>query len=222
MTPKRFYNAQSIPQSMPQYDDVYHAEPARPASIAADVGVPALQALISALIVAGLVYAGARAGFWPSETCFFAGLLALAVIWALLLLDHRRLLWAIETLSNRDLNHDRCIGEPERLLLEVKHTGGERAGGFDFLHLGIAPGTFETWSRAALAGQTLAVNRWVGRGAPFTRQQYEQLMSELERAGIVRLAQSGRELTSAGRAALRACVHVHAADAEHTDAQARE
>lgn len=71
---------------------------------------------------------------------------------------------------------------PARLVLEVKHSGGERSG-FDFLHLGIDQADFLTWARAVLGGQSLAVGQWVGRGRLFTRGQYDALMSELGAGG---------------------------------------
>ena len=195
--------------------DVYHSEPARAASVASDVAVPALQSLISGVVAGAVTLALCVAFGWQMRIAGAVALAVLALAWVWLLVDHRRLLWAVENLTHADVNRDGAIGqlEPARLVLEVKHSGGERSG-FDFLHLGIDQADFLTWARAVLGGQSLAVGQWVGRGRLFTRGQYDALMSELERAGIVRAAdvrnpQSGRELSPAGRAALRACVREH-------------
>lgn len=212
------------------WSDVYQARPARPASVAADVAVPGLQALISGLIAGALTLAGGLAFDYPLEYAGAVALAVLAIAWALLLADHRRLLWAVENLTRRDLDGDGATGEPAaaepaRLILEVKHTGTGDKRGLDFHHLGIDAHAFLLWARAALEGQTLAVGAWVGRGRPFSRGQYDALMGELERAGIIRLTdpknpQSGRELTAPGRAALRACVREYATPTAHDATQA--
>lgn len=203
--------------------DVYHSEPARAASVASDVAVPALQSLISGVVAGAVTLALCVAFGWQMRIAGAVALAVLALAWVWLLVDHRRLLWAVENLTHADVNRDGAIGQPEpaRLVLEVKHSGGERSG-FDFLHLGIDQADFLTWARAVLGGQSLAVGQWVGRGRLFTRGQYDALMSELERAGIVRAAdarnpQSGRELSPAGRAALRACVREHVTGAVSSD-----
>jgi len=203
--------------------DVYHSEPARAASVASDVAVPALQSLISGVVAGAVTLALCVAFGWQMRIAGAVALAVLALAWVWLLVDHRRLLWAVENLTHADVNRDGAIGqlEPARLVLEVKHSGGERSG-FDFLHLGIDQADFLTWARAVLGGQSLAVGQWVGRGRLFTRGQYDALMSELERAGIVRAAdarnpQSGRELSPAGRAALRACVREHVTVAVSSD-----
>ena len=203
--------------------DVYHSEPARAASVASDVAVPALQSLISGVVAGAVTLALCVAFGWQMRIAGAVALAVLALAWVWLLVDHRRLLWAVENLTHADVNRDGAIGqlEPARLVLEVKHSGGERSG-FDFLHLGIDQADFLTWARAVLDGRSLAVGQWVGRGRLFTRGQYDALMSELERAGIVRAAdarnpQSGRELSPAGRAALRACVREHVTGAVSSD-----
>ena len=203
--------------------DVYHSEPARAASVASDVAVPALQSLISGAVAGAVTLALCVAFGWQMRIAGAVALAVLALAWVWLLVDHRRLLWAVENLTHADVNRDGAIGQPEpaRLVLEVKHSGGERSG-FDFLHLGIDQADFLTWARAVLDGRSLAVGQWVGRGRLFTRGQYDALMSELERAGIVRAAdarnpQSGRELSPAGRAALRACVREHVTGAVSSD-----
>lgn len=209
---------------VPEWSEASYSEPARAASLASDVGVPALQALISGMVAALLVAVGVMAWGWSWAAVGASGVGVLAITWALLLVDHRRLLWAVENLTSGDLDGDGVVGNPEpaRLVLEVKQETSERRG-LDFLHLDVDQAIFLTWARAALAGQSLAVAAWVGRGRPFTRGQYEGMLAELERSGIVRLSdarnpQNGRELTGAGRAALRACVHEYAMVTGHTDA----
>jgi len=207
-----------------QWSDVYYSEPARAASVGSDVAVPALQALISGVVAGAVVLALCVAFGWALRIAGAVALAVLAITWLLLLVDHRRLLWAVENLTRADLNRDGAIGqqEPARLVLEVKQSGADRRG-LDFLHLAIDQATFLQWAAAALDGRSLAVSSWVGRGRLFSRSQYDGMIAELERAGIVRPvdarnAQSGRELSPAGRAALRACVHGHATVAQSGNA----
>jgi len=204
-----------------------HSEPARPASVASDVVVPGLQAAITGAVAAAVAGAAAWALGWPAWVAAFAGLAVLAVSWVLLLLDHRRLLWAVENVTRADLDGDgetgRPLAAPSKLVLEVIQNGERR--GIDFLQLDIEEGAFLQWAAAAIAGRSLAVSGWVGRGRPFTRGQYDGMLAELERAGIVRLAdprnpQNGRELSPAGRAALRACMRERGAGTLSTAAYA--
>ncbi len=196
---------------------VYSARPGRTPSPAADVLTPLLQALISG-VLAGLIASGGVALFgWDWRVVPGVAALVLTGMWVLLLIDHRRLLWAIETRQDFEIQPEPEPERPERptaprLILEVKHDGARR--GFDFLQLPVTPETFQLWARAVLNGESLAINQWVGRGKQFSRGEYETLLAELERAGIVRLIdvnnpQAGRELTRPGKAALRAAVHVH-------------
>ena len=202
-----------------QWADVYHSEPARAASVGSDVAVPALQSLISGVVAGAVGLAACWAFGWSLRIAGAVGLAVLALTWVLLLVDHRRLLWAVESLTRGDINGDGAIGEPARLILEVKHNNNDRQG-FDFLHLGIAQPVFLQWAGAVVAGRSLAVASWVGRGGSFSRSQYDAMLAELERAGIV--ARDGESsnaawvLTAAGRETLRACVREYANMTTHT------
>jgi hypothetical protein len=197
------------------FSEASYSEPSRAASVGADFVVPVLQAVFSGVVALALVRVVAS---W--RVAGVVALVVLAVVWALLLVDHRRLLWAVESLTGVDLDGDERAGQPaSRLTLEVKQGNGKR---FDYIPLDVSEETFLTWARAVLGGHTLAVASWVGRGRPFSRGQYDAMMSSLEAAGIVRQDSGGRVLSPAGRAALRACVRVYAGGADSTNAQDQE
>jgi len=200
------------------------AEPARGATVAGDVAVPALQAVISGAVAVLAVGALCWSVGWPLRVAVGAGVAVLAVTWLWLLVEHRRLLWAIETLTGSDYNGDGAVGEPVTLRLEVKHSGnGSRR--FDFLHLGVSDAAFLQWAAAVVAGRSLAVASWVGRGQSFSRSGYDAMLAELERSGIVERSGNGSNapwvLTSEGREALRACVREYATGELHTVAHSR-
>jgi len=196
-----------------KWSDVYYSEPARAASVGSDVAVPALQALISGVVAGAVVLALCVAFGWALRIAGAVALAVLAITWLLLLIDHRRLLWAVENLTRADLDHDGAVGEPVTLRLEVKHSGngGRR---FDFLHLGVSDAAFLQWASAVVAGRSLAVSSWVGRGQGFSRSEYDAMLAELERSEIVEKSGKGTNaawvLTPEGREALRECVREYA------------
>ena len=89
--------------------------PARNASLGADVGVPLAQAIITAIIAAllGLLLMALFA--WPWYAPLVIGLIVLALTWLFLLLDHRSLLWSVETIIGLDIDGDGQTGQPKAL-----------------------------------------------------------------------------------------------------------
>ena len=228
----RYYSALSGAADMPQqWQAVEASEPARAASLASDVAVPILQSAFSGAVASAAAGMGAAwfLGTDPAMAARIAGAAGVAVLgltWAALLADSRRLLWAIENLTGSDIDGDGVTGEPEpepepaRLRLDVKHDGGERAGSWDFLTLPATEADFLTWARAALAGQSIAQSGWTGKAGLFSRSDYDSMLGELERAGLVRWVDpqnkpQGREVSPAGRAALRRLVESHARTHAH-------
>ena len=89
----------------------------RAPAIGSDFMVPMLQALFTALAGAVLAATCAWLWHWPIKTVLvLAGLtFAGSWLWRLRLAD--ALLWEVETLTGRDMNHDGRIGEPGRAVL---------------------------------------------------------------------------------------------------------
>lgn len=107
-------------------------QPARPAGIVADVLVPMLQAGITGGLLASVVVItiGAVAdldGGVLLQAWAGLALAVCAVVWSLLLADTRRLLWAAERLTGRDLNNDGMTGKPAERLVVVNADKSGRA-----------------------------------------------------------------------------------------------
>ncbi len=109
-------------------------EPFRSASIEADVGVPALQALISGAFIsaAGWVAAGIIHAPNPAMIGAFAGTLSACAIWLLKMEQHYHLLWRVEEIVGEDLDDDGIVGrptpKPEERLIPVHGAGVEYQG----------------------------------------------------------------------------------------------
>lgn len=108
-------------QALPPGAELSRQEPARPASWAADLGVPLGQAVATGALLGGLVgFVAGRAGYrdWPA-LWLGVGLVVACCAWLLLLGQTRRLLWAAERLTGRDLDGDRRLGKPAERVIVV-------------------------------------------------------------------------------------------------------
>jgi hypothetical protein len=97
--------------------------PARPATFIGDVLVPGAQAAITGSLVGAALTIGV-ALFTDYEDNLLALWLGLALgittlAWVILLLDHRRLLWAVERLTGVDIDQDGSTGKPGAHLVWV-------------------------------------------------------------------------------------------------------
>jgi hypothetical protein len=193
-----------------EFDEASFRQPARAATVESDVVVPLFQSAITGGLISLATGLSVKALGYPEQALLgggVVGLLSFGVSWWYLLQDSRKLLWQIEELINRDLNHDHQIGTPKTLRVEATV---ERETGYpvtNFLTLeGITEDDFLTFARAVINGQSMAVNRWTGSSWTWSRSEFDGLMSELEHAGFVRFKNGqpsqGRELTPAGRAVL--------------------
>jgi hypothetical protein len=88
----------------------------------------------------------------------------------------------------------------------------DKSQGIEFLYLNsdITEKQLEEFARRAHEGASLAVHKWIGTGALFTRGQYDDLMTELETMGYVTRARGpvARCLTGKGRALMRGLASV--------------
>jgi hypothetical protein len=122
--------AQPAPsRDLPPSGELESQVPTRAASFQSDVLVPFCQAGVTGVLL-GIV--GAVALFWPDldahPVVVWLGLAELitCATWLLLLLDHRRLLWAWERPVNLDLNQDGQIDKPEERLVIVNAEASHR------------------------------------------------------------------------------------------------
>jgi hypothetical protein len=199
--------AGSIP--LEQWQEASYESPVTQGNnIEGQVLVPMAQSAVTATAV-GLLSVGALVAVgldW--QQVLTGGLAVFGVVftgqWLYLMTDTRRMLWQVERLINRDLDGDGETGKPGKTLnINVSSTENKNMH-MDRLHLeGINPDDFVTFAQAVLNGQSMAVNRWTGSAWVWSRSQYDMIMSELERATLVRFVNGqqsqGRELTSKGK-----------------------
>lgn len=110
--------------------------------------------------------------------------------------------WDIHTLAKGQANKDKKRRTEMRVQIDKPGTHG-----IDFLYLNsnITEDQLRSFAKRALRGSSLAVHKWVGQGALFTRGQYDDLMTELEQMNYVTKARGpvARSLTAKGRALMR-------------------
>jgi hypothetical protein len=104
--------------------------PARPAAFGADLFVPIGQALVTGLLIGGLVaFLVARIlPGWGGVLDLWLGLgLAIAAgVWVLLLRESRALLWQSEKILGVDLNGDGAKGPPAERVIIANAAAGQR------------------------------------------------------------------------------------------------
>jgi len=197
--------------------DYQRRSPAREPNLQADVFVPAAQSLLTGVAIgvptaAGLGLLGYTTGQALTGGAGL-GLLTITGTWLIKLGIHNSLLWAIETVTGRDIDGDGETGEPEPepepepVKLEVSHpTHTKEYHGLRFeLPNGVTMGLFAAWANQVVNGiQTPARANWVGNGKPFSRGQYDNFLKALTKAGIIHDPGdgTGRQLTNGGRRAL--------------------
>jgi len=177
--------------------------PARPAAVVSDVVVPGLQASVTAL-VAG-VLARLLGASWGTVAVVLVG--AFGISWALLLVDHRRLLWALETLTRLDIiDRSGDVGEPEqrRVTVEVVDRNQNGRGRIGYYNLSVDDQTLADVARAVLTlGVPFSRPGLTGAGV-ISHDQYRALAQEFVEAGLaVDVPPNKRILTAAGRSLLR-------------------
>lgn len=201
------YREVSTPVAPAAFSELRRETPVRPPTIEADVLVPAAQAGLSGLAATIGATLGAVVWSWPWYIPVAVGGGAMCLTWAGLLLANRGLLRTVERVVHRDLDGDGQVGEPRsepepRPVTEITVTVPKQgAASVYFLKTDVDHGVLRSFCKAAVGGATLAVGSWAGGGKPFTRQQYDGLMAELTRAGLVEDlgGNKGRTLTRAGR-----------------------
>ena len=194
-----------LPDEFQMYE---HLQPAREGNFHSDVLVPVTQAFITG-VLAGLIAALLVHFFFSASldvTAYTFGtafILIMAGVWGRLLDDHNQLLWRVERVTGRDFDGDGQIGEPtarepEQVVVVVRRPkkDGENV---EFLHYGVNRTALEKFARAALHGESLAVNRWTSGGAPFSRSEYENLRAAMTADGLLRTEKGKTVLTDHGR-----------------------
>ena len=103
----------------PVFSEARRESPARPASVESDVMVPGAQALATgaAFCVIAIPITIYFHLHWTTPLTVLA--IGTAGTWMILLGAHRRLLWTVETIINRDIDGDGKTGNPKPARVEV-------------------------------------------------------------------------------------------------------
>lgn len=201
---RKYYSEGEIPalSSLNDFDGFYeHVEPARAGNLHSDVLVPFAQAAVTGTLTA-LSASLLSWLFITSDTTvnlyLFVGILVLVTfaMWIKLLGVYNQLLWKAERFTGKDFDGDGVVGEPDRIVVEVRTPDSSHV---EFLHYEVARDALEEFARAALSGESLAVNRWVGKQSPFSRAQFEQLRSAMIADGILAERRGKTVLTAKGQ-----------------------
>jgi hypothetical protein len=184
-----------------------------------DVIVPAGQSLliaagvgVGAFVLAVLVTVWRSWPFWaPLAAAGGLGGVSFAASIVLLVLDHRRLLWAAERALDVDLDHDGVTGEPEQprraLQVELLEDHGSRQR-LSFIDLPGSDAQLVELARGVLNGKGTSESEWTGSGNPFSRSEFGALRAALIKRGLAHWINpdahsQGWKLTAAGRAVMQ-------------------
>lgn len=183
-----------------------YRRPARPASVSSDVIAPALQSLVIAAAASFVAILPAVAFDLSWLVVPTAGAFGFALSWALLLSEHRRSLWEVETYQ-RDPVDAPAAAEPPRTTTRLAVTLGnvhhER-------ELPVEPDALLRLARALAGGQRpFSERELVSAGLLSGRTQYEQTREALLKMGWLRWKnandrRAGLDWTAPGRAGLEA------------------
>jgi hypothetical protein len=170
---------------------------------------PALQSLMTALLLGGIVFFAALLVGAEWQIAFFAGALA-GLVGALVHWTLTQRLWVYSVYAayyqSAEYPQDEPEPEPEALpraqtvRIEIHSEDGRH---LEFADLPCNRVQLAQFAGAALEGRSLAIASWTGYGAPFTRSQYEQLRNALIQRGLLFAGRgaSGLIVTRAGKAA---------------------
>lgn len=201
-------------QPAPAFASAERRTPFRPQNIESDFLTPLAQALgTGAFVSAGGIYMAwfYHGVYWYHGLAF--GVIAAGAYWLIAMAWNRNLLWATERIIGADLDGDGYEGQPETppVRLEVVHQDQDRAFSKMFrfdLPDQVTEDDFLNFARGVTQeGRGLAETAWIGRGKPFSRKTYNDLLASLDQAGVIRWVDqanhvAGRELTGSGRRSL--------------------
>lgn len=198
--------------------DYYRQQPARPADLVGDVLVPLAQAFISGLAIMPISMAILSLSGYQFSTAAKGGAIVGGVVfcgmWFLLLKAHRKLLWAIEEITNSDLNQDGYTGQPQlqRVQLEVTHKKEGAATSQKILEFPktVTPFKARRFCEIALT-DGISESSCTGGGKPISKKELKEIWQQFLNLGYGEWLDphnhsQGRELTAYGRAALQAYV----------------
>jgi len=166
------------------------------------VWISVAQALVTGLsfgILAGALAWATGIGT-PFEAFIVVAAFTQAIAWIALMI--KPALQGFEVAVNKDVNKDGIIGSKPKVVIEEKSDDSRqiirhhiRATNYQFL----------MWAKGIMDGETIAEDRWTGKGRPFSRAQYHAFREDLIKNGWIRPINEktdrfGYELTRQGEA----------------------
>lgn len=192
-----------IAEHLPPGSTYEHKTPARNADLISDVAVPFSQSCITAFVgfISGYLIGDLVTGSVISGVTFCA-------TWTALLIDHRKALWSIESITGLDIDNDGHVGEPETKRVRFENVQKDETGKvyhIDYIELPKSVNDLELLKRIAHAllidGVNLSRN---GLSDMLSQTQYKTFVDALIKSGLaINLPGNKRELTGMGRFMLR-------------------
>jgi hypothetical protein len=210
--------AEPVPRAVPEGMELESSTPARPADVIADLVVPLGQAAVTGALLAGLVVflvweLAPHLDGDPVKVWAGLALGISAVAWLLLLADTRRLLWALERVTGRDLDRDGTAGPPGKRTLEVEVKEGNRRRIIGADWLGMDDDRLILLAAHLVRGGSLAEGALGKSSAIFPAgiNDFRKVRGKLIEAGLIAQVNpdapsQGHEVTPAGRAVFRRLV----------------
>jgi hypothetical protein len=162
------------------------------------------EAVISGAIIGAVVGPGSLivtylldfGGWAMAGTCFALGGIGLiggvAYTWFGRAGHYDALLWRVEEITGLDINRDGDVGEPleRRVTLEVFHKderGSVIRTQIPELHRDITLDLFARWCVNIAGGwREIKEDDWVGRGKPFNKTAYREMLATLAEIGVIK------------------------------------
>lgn len=174
-------------------------------SSTAGIWLPAVQAIISGVIVGILALSLAMLEKWssPALVGLAAGGVVCALVWFISLAGWRRIVYGVEVVTGQDIDSDHVIGDPVRV--ELRSNDGHHV---ELIDLPIDTARMVRIAQGLQDGLTLSESAWTGGDGILSRSEFSALRAELLRRGLAawnspRTPARGVSLTPAGRAIVR-------------------
>jgi hypothetical protein len=205
--------------ALPPGTEMETTMPARPAGFVADVLVPLSQSLCTGLLVGTLSTAVLMAfGVKVNPAQLWAGLalFVMTCTWLLLLIDTRRLLWAIERLTGMDIDRDGEVGPEQTLRVQVETDRGQKIASARVLE--VSDDQLLAFAVGIARGRGLTEAAWGGDKTAFPKgiNQFRKFRSKLMELQFVEQVDlnnvnKGFQWTAEGAALIgRLVAHTHA------------
>ncbi len=192
---------------------VERREPSSSSTVESEVIVPLAQSSITGLVL-GLVWLTGSILWHRIDLAPYAliiTIVTMAVVWLMLLREHRSLLWKLETITRTDLDGDRFVGrptaDPDPMPITTVEIVDQAQGRIRYVDLPITDEVLELLARAVLMSGQPFSRRNLHDAGVLHSEQYGPVSTAMIAAGLVRYKgngpNTGMDLTPSGRSFLR-------------------